>query len=216
MEQAVLQHRRQVPLERRRVERRSDRTLQCASEPLQQVTLHATRVEDLAAVTLRLGFLRQQLAGQTWTALRRWYLELNGMMREDDRTHMQQPVDDPSGASIGLLQSCEAVLAREQRCYDVVYRAGARRLDDRESLLDVSAPAADIRELLSFSTRSADGRVCRVTCWHDGRRVLCSASEYVKGLQAELDRLLSNAVPVDAVISFIWNTLKTEQIADDC
>ena len=100
------------------------------------------------------------------------------------------------------LQACETELLRDQRCYDVVYRAGLRVSDARESLLDEDAPM-DVRELLVFSTR-VDSFICRVTCLHTGQHVLFRSSAYVEHLQPELERLLNAHAPVDAVIAFIW------------
>ena len=149
----------------------------------------------------------------TWTALRRWHLQLKVMITQD-MSQMQQTVDNQFVTSTCLLQAMEKTLAREQRCYDVVYRAGARVLDARESLLDENAPA-DVREVLSFSTRSGEGFICRVTCLHDGHLVLFSASEYVEGLQTELDRLLSKGMSIDKVVSFIWTAHETWQTTVD-
>lgn len=149
-----------------------------------------------------LGFLRQQLVMEDLTALRRWHLQLQLMVAEDSKETQGTTVADGDDA----LQSFETELLRDQRCYDVVYRAGVRVSDARESLLDESAPV-DVRELLSFSTRS-ESFVCRVTCLHDGKRVLFSSSKFVENLQTELERLVNEANTVNAVISFIWNALK--------
>ncbi|KAJ8508769.1 hypothetical protein ON010_g18838 [Phytophthora cinnamomi] len=147
------------------------------------------------------GFLREQLKLSNLTPLRRWYLQLQLLVAEDCKT--PQVGDDIDSA----LQACVRALGQDKSCFDVVYRQGARVADAREALLDESAPM-DVRELLSFSTRS-NGFICRVTYVNDGKQIAVNCSEWIDNLQTHLQLLVSQeATPVSAAISFIHNALQ--------
>ncbi|CAH0480456.1 unnamed protein product [Peronospora belbahrii] len=205
-ERKILQRRRRLQCQERCTHRRKNLNLIIEREEIDRVAIEATTLADIEALTSRPGFIRQQLTMKGMTALRRWYLQLKLIVAEDSKSTMADRNDDMETA----LQACEKELLRDQRCCDVVYRAGARVSDVRESLLDVGAPM-DVRELLIVSTR-VDSFICRVTCVHDGKHVLFISSEYIEHLQAELERFLYEDTPVDAVISFIWKALKAHQV----
>lgn len=149
------------------------------------------------------GFLREQLKLPTLTPLRRWYLQLQLLVTEDCKTlHNGDDIDS-------ALQACEAALAQDKKCFDVVYRQGVRVADVRDALLDESAPM-DVRELLSFSTRWSSGFVCRVTCVNDGKQVAVDCNHNVSSLQTQLQFLLATAKPVSDAVAYICNTLQQQ------
>ncbi|CAI5723171.1 hypothetical protein KXD40_000575 [Peronospora effusa] len=206
MEDVMLQRRYQLQLQERRACRRNKLKFTSQFEAHDRAPIIATTLADIEAVTSRSEFIRQQLTMNGLPSLRRWHLQLKMMIAEDLKQKGMENKDDDMETA---LQTCETELLRDQRCYDVVYRAGLRVSDARESLLDEGAPM-DVRELLTFSTR-ADSFICRITCLHNGKHVFFSSSEYVEHLQVELERLLNEDSPVDAVINFIWKTLHSQQ-----
>ncbi|KAG3110111.1 hypothetical protein PI124_g10956 [Phytophthora idaei] len=199
-EREILQERRRQELEGRRAHRNELEV----NRPSDRALITATTLSDIEAVTSRPGFLREQLKLAGLTPLRRWHLQLKLMVAEDAKT--QQVAVDGDDVETAM-QSLEKMLSRDQRCYAVVYREGARVTDARESLLDEGASTV-VRELLSFSSRH-ESFICRVTCVHDGKRVLFSSTVYIENLQTELERLLTEENNVHAAITFIWNTLAT-------
>ncbi|KAL3666222.1 hypothetical protein V7S43_009007 [Phytophthora oleae] len=195
-ERGLLEARRKEQLDERRARRRKDLEFSRSSTaaPL------ATTLSDIETITARRGFIRQQLRLGDLTPLRRWYLELK-LMQADGKRNLQAQADDVDTA----LQACEDVLGQEdQRIFDVVYRDGARVADAREILLDEKA-SLDVREVLSFSTRS-NSFIFRVTCVHNGKQVLFNSSLYVDNLQSEMQRLLNEKRSIDVVMDFIWST----------
>ncbi|KAG7379806.1 hypothetical protein PHYPSEUDO_008102 [Phytophthora pseudosyringae] len=202
----ILERRRELQLRERRARRCSELKLSQKATATAKAPIAATTLSDVECVTTRPGFLRQQLEVAGLTPLRRWSLQLQLVVAEDAKTQRAEVDDDDDVAT--AMQFCEATLLRDTRCYDVVYRAGVRVADAREWLLDESAPV-DVREALSFSTR-CESVVCRVTCVHDGTRVLFSATQHVDNLQTELGRLLNDEETgsADAVIRFLWTALK--------
>ncbi|KAF1789759.1 hypothetical protein GQ600_2552 [Phytophthora cactorum] len=186
-EREILQERRRQELEGRRAHRNELEV----NRPSDRALITATTLSDIEAVTSRPGpqqlrFLREHLKLAGLTPLRRWHLQLKLMVAEDAKT--QQVAVDGDDVETAM-QSLEKMLSRDQRCYDVVYREGARVTDARESLLDEGASTV-VRELLSFSSRH-ESFICRVTCVHDGKRVLLSSTVYIENLQTELERLLT-------------------------
>ncbi|ETM32185.1 hypothetical protein L914_20371 [Phytophthora nicotianae] len=198
-ERAILEDRRQQHLHERRARRDKLRTSRSSGRAL----LTATSLSDIEGVTDRPGFLREQLKLVNLTPLQRWHLQLKLLAVEETKTQRSVSIEDRNDVE-SAKQSLEKVFSRDQRCYDVVYREGARVTDARDSLLDDNA-SINVKEVLSFSTRH-ENFMCRVTCVHDGKRVLFNSTLYIEGLQTELERLLIEQSSIDAVITIIRNT----------
>ncbi|RLN25877.1 hypothetical protein BBJ28_00000854 [Nothophytophthora sp. Chile5] len=152
------------------------------------------------------GFLRQQLTRRGLSPLRRWFVQLKLLMAEDGEQHTKVGSEDADDYETAL-KICEETLARDERCFDVSHREGARVSDAVENLLEEEATTG-ILELLCFSTR-AKGVAWRVTCAQAADKVVFQASIYVPNLQEELERRLQEETSVDAVIAFIWQSLST-------
>ncbi|KAE8901343.1 hypothetical protein PF005_g7491 [Phytophthora fragariae] len=202
-EREILENKRQLLLSERRAQRRSNGMKQVVASGGGSA-LPATTLVDVEAVTSRPGFLREQLKLPNLTPLRRWYLQLQLLVAEDCKTFR-------NGYDIdSALQACEAALAQDKKCFDVVYRQGVRVADVRDALLDESAPM-DVRELLSFSIRCNSGFVCRVTCVNDGKLVAIDCNHNVPNLQTQLQLLQATAKPVSDAVAYIRNTLQQQQ-----
>lgn len=133
--------------------------------------------------------------------MKRWHLQLQ-LLEAENCKPLQNGDDNVASA----LRACEIALAQDKKCFDVVYRHGARVADAQDALLDEDAPI-NVRELLSFST-GCNGLVCRVTCVNDGKQVAFNCSEFVDNLQTQLQLLLSKDVSM--AISFIYDTLNQQ------
>ncbi|KAF4045755.1 hypothetical protein GN244_ATG01929 [Phytophthora infestans] len=199
-EHAILEGRRQQQLNERRA-RRNERKGGQSNRTL----MPPTTLSDIEAITARPGFLREQLKLANLTPLRRWHLQLKLLAAEDAKTHRIVSVADGNDDAETAMQSLENVLSRGQRCYDIVYREGARVMDARERLLEDCAPI-NVREVLSFSTRH-ESFICRITCVHDGMGIKFSSTLHMENLQPELEQLLTEERSVSAAIFLIWNSL---------
>ncbi|CAI5715477.1 unnamed protein product [Peronospora destructor] len=180
MEEVIHQRRCQLQLQERRACRRNKLKFTSRSEENDRVSNSSNGYGGCQGGHVSTRIYTAAVDNEWLTSLRRWYLQLKMMIVDDLKQTRMDKDDDMETA----LQACKTELLRDQRCYDVVYRAGLRASDVRESLLDEGAP-------MDY--------------------VLFSSSEYVNRLQTELERLLNEDSPVDAVINYTWKTLKAQQ-----
>ncbi|RLN05885.1 hypothetical protein BBJ28_00007598 [Nothophytophthora sp. Chile5] len=211
-ERELMASRRELQIAERRAHRRTDmeRKLQVthgeANDLVRYIIAGLTAM--LPALTACSGFLRQQLARCGLSPLRRWFVQLKLLMAEDAEQHTGISTEDADDYETAL-KTCEETLARDERCFDVSHREGARVSDAVENLLEEEATTG-IQELLCFSTRTK-GVAWRVTCAQTADKVVFQASSYVANLQEELERRLQEEeeTSVDTVIAFIWQSSST-------
>lgn len=154
------------------------------------------------------GAVRQRLKDGELSPLGRWFLQLKQLERQDD----QQPLDR-SGANASrqerALGSLLAVLARDKRCFDVVYALGDHVQDVIASAQDDGDEAAGVNEVLCFSVM-AGGTACRVTCLRRGVEHYCRTSWHVPRLANELQRLAASQTDVADVLRLVTLALEAK------